>query len=181
MNRSLSLIALASLTFSFVACSSSDDANTNASAVDGGIDAKGPSQPSQDSGTPEATHDATSPPADGGVDASDADDASDASTATSPYGEACSASSMTCTGAGLTCKKFSFGGGAINGYACSQTCKSDNDCAASPAGMAASKCLQFTSAKYCVLACDASKADSCPAPLKCAADQGAATGICVNI
>jgi hypothetical protein len=129
--------------------------------------------------TPDAQNDA---PSAADASSSDANMMTEAAATPSPYAEACK-SSMTCTAAGVTCQKFSFGGGAINGYACSQSCQSAGDCATSPSGTAPSDCLMFTTQKFCVLTCDASSTDPsvCPSPLKCAADQGAPTGICVNL
>jgi hypothetical protein len=86
---------------------------------------------------------------------------------------------MTCPNTGLICQKFSFGGGAINGYACTQTCTTTADCNA--AGDTAVQCVPFTTMSFCVITCDPTSSTSCPGSLKCAADQGQATGLCVSL
>jgi hypothetical protein len=96
-----------------------------------------------------------------------------ADAATSPYDTSCTASSMTCPNTGLICQKFSFGGGAINGYACTQTCTSTTDCMAP--GDPAVQCLPFTTGSFCVITCST----SCPGALQCVANPGQ-TGICVS-
>lgn len=95
----------------------------------------------------------------------------------SPYDTACTASAMTCPNTGLVCQMFSFGGGAITGYACTQTCTTTADCQ-DPSNPAV-QCLPFTTGSFCVITCDASSATSCPGSLQCVANQGQ-TGICVS-
>jgi hypothetical protein len=194
MSRAIHSMLLALTVSSVAACSSSSGGGASTSPDDAGGDGSSTQSPdsaatSSDDATTQV--DARSPEIDSGsagetgaqADADQGDDANVTveSAGPSPYAEACM-SSMTCTVVGLTCQKFSFGGGAINGYACSQTCQTANDCATSPSGTAPSQCLQFTTSKFCVLTCDANSTDPavCPSPLKCAADQNA-QGICVNL
>jgi hypothetical protein len=173
--------AMTTLAAAVIACSSSSSSSSNpAGTGDPGVDA-GTSQNNHDSGAPtDAGHsvDTGAPPGDsgnGGVDAADA------APATSPYAVSCSAASQTCPGTPLVCQKFSFGGGAVSTYACTKTCTATTDCGTSPAGFPPVECLQFTTSKYCVLACDATSATSCPSPLKCVANGGQAVGICVTL
>jgi hypothetical protein len=98
----------------------------------------------------------------------------------SPYAVSCSAASSTCPDTGLVCQKFTFGGGAIDGYACTQTCTTTTDCGTSPAGFPPVACVPFTTGSFCVLSCDPTSATSCPNPLKCAADEGQ-PGLCVTL
>jgi hypothetical protein len=94
------------------------------------------------------------------------------------YDTTCSSSSLTCPNTPLICQKFSFGGGAINGYACTQTCSSTSDCLAP--GDPAVQCLPFTTAHFCVITCDAtSTTNTCPGSAQCVADPGN-VGICVR-
>jgi hypothetical protein len=97
--------------------------------------------------------------------------------APSPYDTACSSSSMTCPSTPLICQTFTFGGGAITGYACTQTCTTTADCMA-PSD-AAVQCLPFTTGSFCVITCDATSGTGCPASLQCVANQGQ-QGICVS-
>lgn len=94
------------------------------------------------------------------------------------YATTCSASSQACPNTPLVCQNFSFGGGAINGYACTQTCSSTSDCQAP--GDPAVQCLPFTTSHFCVITCDAtSTTNTCPGSAKCVADPGK-VGICVS-
>jgi hypothetical protein len=96
----------------------------------------------------------------------------------SPYDTTCSSSSMTCPNTGLICQKFSFGSGAINGYACTKTCTSTADCMAP--GEPAVQCLPFTTSSFCVITCDATSSTStCPGSAQCVANSGQ-TGICIS-
>lgn len=163
-----------------VACSSSSSSSNPTGTGNPGVDAGG-AQNSHDSGVASdagLASDTSAPRVDsgnGGVDAADA------AVDTSPYAVSCSASSQTCPGTPLVCQKFSFGGGAVNTYACTKTCTATTDCGTSPAGFPPVECLQFTTSKYCVLACDATSATSCPSPLKCVANGGQPVGICVTL
>jgi hypothetical protein len=143
--------------------SSANDAPSEASSYDApsnvdanGVDAAVEASPAAEAGAVEG----------GGADAG------------SFYDTPCSATSMTCSGTPLICQAFSFGGGAITGYACSMTCTTTPDCGAS--NDPAVHCLPFTTASFCVLTCDPNSATSCPSPLKCTADQGQPIGICVS-
>ena len=172
--------AMAMAAIVVVACSSSSSSSSSSNPAGNGdprVDA-GDTQSSHDSGAAiDAGHavDTGAPPVDsgnGGVDAA---------VNTSPYAVSCSAASQTCPGTPLVCQKFSFGGGAVNTYACTKTCTATTDCGTSPAGFPPVECLQFTTSKYCVLACDATSATSCPSPLKCVANGGQPVGICVTL
>jgi hypothetical protein len=111
----------------------------------------------------------------GSNDAASAPDSAQAS----PYAVSCTAASSTCPGTPLVCQSFGFGGGAITGYACTQTCSSVSDCGAAPAGFSLA-CQAYTTGGFCVITCDPSSATSCPSPLECTADEGQAQGICVS-
>jgi hypothetical protein len=107
--------------------------------------------------------------------------AEDSSAQSSPYAVSCASASSTCPGTPLVCQEFTFGGGAIDGYACTQTCTTTADCGTSPAGFPPVVCQPFTTSSFCVLSCDPTSATSCPNPLKCAADEGQPTGLCVTL
>jgi hypothetical protein len=89
---------------------------------------------------------------------------------------------MTCPDTGLICEKFSFGGGAITTYACTQTCASTAGCGTAPAGYTV-QCLPFTTESFCVVTCDptSTNPDACPSPMKCVANEGQPVGICVSL
>jgi hypothetical protein len=125
------------------------------------------------------------------ADSSPADDSSvssfdsapvpeDSSVASSPYAVSCSSASSTCPGTPLVCQKFTFGGGAIDTYACTQTCTTTADCAPSPGSFPVT-CEPFTTGGLCVLSCDPTSTTSCPSPLECVADEGQPTGLCVTL
>lgn len=85
---------------------------------------------------------------------------------------------MTCPNTPLVCQTFSFGGGAISGYACTQTCTTTADCQAPNDSTV--QCLPFSTSSYCVITCDASSSmNTCPGSLECVANPGQ-TGICVT-
>jgi hypothetical protein len=75
---------------------------------------------------------------------------------------------------------FTFGGGAIDAYACTQTCTTTADCAPSPGSFPVT-CEPFTTGGFCVLSCDPTSTTSCPSPLECVADEGQPTGLCVTL
>ncbi len=194
----------AMLVLALVACSSGNPPAAGASADDagqqngGGADAApGIDGSSVDAGSPTQTLDAaeadapsdtpdsasvpdSAVPYDGGAGPTDSASAPDTNVESSPYSVSCTSPSAACAGTPLVCESFGFGGGAITGYACTKTCTQTTDCGAAPAGFGAVACETFTTGGLCVLTCDASSATSCPAPQKCAADEGQALGICVS-
>jgi len=135
-----------------------------------------------DSGRVDAANDSARQIDAGGADSwVSLDAAAEANNPPSPYTTACSASSMACPGTPLVCEKFSFGGGAITTYACSQLCTSTTDCNA--ATDPAIQCAAATVGSFCVITCDATSTSptACPSPLKCVADQGQTVGFCVTL
>ncbi len=95
----------------------------------------------------------------------------------SPYAHTCTNEGDSC-GQGLSCKKFSFGSGAINALACSMLCPGGiSGCVALPAGASNTvSCDAFsTGSSYCTIHCknDGSPHD-CPSGMSCAGDGGPA-------
>jgi hypothetical protein len=177
----------------FVACSSSssgtshpggsDDAGSSSSrdasgdAATPGLDAGS----GQDSSAADAGGGALPDAGTDDAGATDASDAASAADASSPYATSCSTKGSVCAGTGLVCNSFGFGGGAITGYACTETCTTSDDCTSVAEGALTVACTPFTTGSFCVISCDPNSKTSCPSPLECAADEGQATGLCVTL
>jgi hypothetical protein len=109
------------------------------------------------------------------------EDATEEPVPESIYAEICSESSMVCNN-GLTCKAFSLGAPGYDGYACTETCSSIDDCDTTGAVDAPIGCLPFTSGtSYCLTVCLYNGVDyPCPDGLSCIVPGGSALGWCMK-
>ncbi|HSU40666.1 MAG TPA: hypothetical protein VLJ38_13900, partial [Polyangiaceae bacterium] len=97
----------------------------------------------------------------------------------SPYAVVCN-ESTPCTEAGVTCLGIRLEEGGAR-FTCSNQCETSADCSDAPSGTdAAAGCVEFTSAKHCVLVCyDAGVESDCPDGMGCYRYTNAPIGYCL--
>jgi hypothetical protein len=100
----------------------------------------------------------------------------------SVYSVQCEADSRPCNYPAASCLGIYLAEGGV-GYSCSNLCNAAADCSDAPSGAEAeSACVQFTSAKHCVLLCyeQSSGLDrTCPAGMSCYRYPNAGLGYCL--
>jgi hypothetical protein len=97
----------------------------------------------------------------------------------SPYSIQCENDSLACGHESLRCVGIRIDA-TTTGWACSNQCERGADCTESPEGTAPAACIQFTSAKRCMLSCQ-TRLDQhdCPSGMQCFVYPGTDFGYCL--